>query len=71
MVERCRRRWNFVHPYRLSNRSLPRPEIKSRVTENVGVKESDSKGKSSEGPHSTSVEAARLRFLQRKMTKKL
>jgi hypothetical protein len=70
MVEMCRRRWSFIHPYRLSNRSLPRPERQTDVNSTDVViafaSESTLNPPSQSETGKSSVEAAKLRFLARK-----
>ena len=77
MIERYRRKWNFIHPYRLSNRAIPRHFNQQTATEsNSNSSTSNIRNvtsnevKNSDEMKLSSIEAAKLRFLQRKSEKK-
>lgn len=79
MVEKYRRKWNFIHPYRLSNRTIPR-QISRHTNESndesntiiIGGNNRNGSNSSANQEENklSSIEAAKLRFLQRKSLKK-
>lgn len=72
MIERHRRKWNFIHPYRLSNRTIPRQVInqtslqESNNTNKSSFEQNSNSNNNTEEIKLSSIEAAKLRFLQRK-----
>lgn len=78
MIERYRRKWSFIHPYRLSNRTIPRSIHQERDNQSNNSNQQNGKHSANNSNNSnnseenklSSIEAAKLRFLQRKSIKK-